>query len=134
MNAAIIVLTILGCDDSATDCHYIATSDKRWPSIEMCSAVSEMELASYANAPYPIVIAVCQKPDETEVAASPDPTPAVPARQTDLSPEETTSLASRAIARVRAVLPTTKGVRTLMQKPIGVVEESYSWIAKKFRN
>jgi hypothetical protein len=134
MNAAIIVLTILGCDDSATECHYVATSEKRWASIEMCSAVSEAELASYANAPYPMVIAVCQNPDESEVATAPDPAPATSAPQADLTPEETTSLASRAISRVRAVLPTTEGVRTLMHKPISLVEESYSWVAKKFRN
>ena len=58
MNAAIIVMTILGCDDSATDCHYIATSAQRWTTIELCDSVSDKELAGYANAPYPLVIAV----------------------------------------------------------------------------
>ena len=138
MNPAIIILTILGCDDSGTECHYVATSEKRWPTIEMCSAHSDSELAGYANAPYPVVIAVCQKPHETELAAGKAPAEAssiagaTGLHQPPVTAEAEQSLASRAIARVKAVLPTTEGVRTLMQKPVRLVEESYSWVARKF--
>ncbi|MCJ8521260.1 hypothetical protein ABID21_004337 [Pseudorhizobium tarimense] len=132
MNPAIIILTILGCDDSGTECHYVATSEKRWPSVEICSANSDGELASYSNAPYPVIIAVCQTPQETEVVSidkpeSPQLPPAV-----EVTEDGERSLAGRAIARVKAVLPTTEGVRTLMQKPVRLVEESYSWVARKF--
>ncbi|HEV7435569.1 MAG TPA: hypothetical protein VGO22_11955 [Pseudorhizobium sp.] len=129
MNPAIIILTILGCDDSGTECHYVATSEKRWPSVEMCSANSDRELAGYSNAPYPVVIAVCQTPKETEVVSLSEPqSPAA----VEVTEDGEKSLAVRAIARVKAVLPTTEGVRTLMQKPVRIVEESYSWVARKF--
>lgn len=132
MNPAIIILTILGCDDSGTECHYVATSEKRWPSVEMCSANSDNELASYSNAPYPVIIAVCQTPQETEVVSVPKAeTPQAPPA-VEVTADGERSLAGRAIARVKAVLPTTEGVRTLMQKPVRLVEESYSWVARKF--
>ncbi len=129
MNPAIIILTILGCDDSGTECHYVATSEKRWPSVEMCSANSDRELAGYSNAPYPVVIAVCQTPKETEVVSLSEPQSPAAVKVTE---DGEKSLAGRAIARVKAVLPTTEGVRTLMQKPVRLVEESYSWVARKF--
>lgn len=131
MNAAVIILTILGCDDSGAECHYVATLEKRWPSIEMCSANSEGELARYANVDYPVVIAVCQEPHDTEIVAVPD-TPAPGTASTAVTEEGERSMAIRAISRVKAVLPTTEGVRTLMQKPVRLVEESYSWVARKF--
>ena len=68
MNAAIIAMTILGCDDSVSDCQYVATLQQRWPTIEMCNAVSDKELASFANVSYPVVIAVCQDPTAAETA------------------------------------------------------------------
>lgn len=133
MNAAVIILTILGCDDSGTECHYVATLEKRWTSIEMCSANSEDELARYASTPYPVVIAVCQEPHETEVVAAEAPSLPAPAAPAVVVTEDgERSLATRAISRVAAVLPTTEGVRTLMQKPVRLVEESYSWVARKF--
>ncbi|MBB6179540.1 hypothetical protein [Pseudorhizobium flavum] len=134
MNAAIIVLTILGCDDTATECHYVSTSERRWPTIELCTADSEAELASHANAPYPMVIAVCQRPGESEAAATPPDQTITQNPEIDLTQEAKSDLASRAIERVRAVLPTTEGVRTLMRQPIRLVEESYSWVAKKLRD
>jgi hypothetical protein len=140
MNAALIVMTILGCNDAATDCHYVATVDNRWPTIEMCDAVSEQQLAGYANQPYPMIIAVCQKPEGSEVANVPLPQekPAVPtpepAQQApEVTAQEKETLAGRAIQRVKNVLPTTEGVTTLMIKPVRLVEDGYSWVAKKFQ-
>ncbi|MFB9950801.1 hypothetical protein ACFFP0_18270 [Rhizobium puerariae] len=140
MNAALIVMTILGCNDAGTDCHYIATADNRWPTVEMCDSVSEGQLVRYANQPYPMIIAVCQKPEATEVANAPVPQarPDTPAAQpvqqaTAVTPQEKETLATSAIQRVRNVLPTTEGVKTLMTKPVRLVEDGYSWVARKFQ-
>lgn len=146
MNAALIVMTILGCNDSGTDCHYIATADQRWPTVEMCDAVSENKLPQYANQPYPVIIAVCQNPQTAELKvplpqAKPETTQPTgqagdqteATASADVSEEEKQSLATRAIERVRNVLPTTEGVRTLMNKPVRLVESSYSWVARKFQ-
>jgi hypothetical protein len=134
MNAAIIVMTILGCDDTGVDCHYIATAEQRWPTIELCDSVAEKQLVAHANAPYPVIIAVCQKPEDTEIATALPGAAVKPEEPVKVTPEGETSLASRAIRRVRNVLPTTEGVRTLMHKPVRLVEDSYSWVARKFRD
>ena len=138
MNSALIVMTILGCNDAATDCKYIATAEQRWPSIQMCDAVSEQQLSGYANQPYPMLIAVCQNPETTEIAnapvpqSRPEPQPPAAAEPQPVTPQEKETLAGRAIQRVKNVLPTTEGVKTLMTKPVRLVEDGYSWVAKKF--
>ncbi len=144
MNPSLIVMTILGCDHSATDCRYIATAENRWPSIELCDAVSEQQLGSYTNQPYPMIIAVCQKPEAGPselVAANPRPAPPLapeagaPAEGSlPVTQEEKQTLADRAIERVRTVLPTTEGVKAVMTSPIRLMEGSYSWIAKRLRD
>lgn len=146
MNSALIVMTILGCNDAGTDCHYIATAENRWPSIEMCNSVSEQQLSGYANQAYPMLIAVCQKPEATEIAKAPvpqsRPETAMPAPSAEpaatpapepVTQQEKETLAGRAIQRVKTVLPTTEGVETLMTSPVRLVENGYSWVAKKFR-
>ncbi|MBP2558791.1 hypothetical protein J2T08_003547 [Neorhizobium galegae] len=146
MNPALIVMTILGCNDAGTDCHYIATAENRWPSIEMCNSVSEQQLSGYANQPFPMLIAVCQKPEAAEIANAPVPQArpetappassgqqaAVPAQE-PVTQQEKETLAGRAIQRVKTVLPTTEGVKTLMTSPVRLVENGYSWVAKKFQ-
>jgi hypothetical protein len=146
MNPALVVMTILGCNDSGTDCHYIATVNQRWPTVAMCDSVSENQLPSYANHPYPVIIAVCQQPNIAVPATGPIPEqkPAaeqpVPSQiepegavQAEVSEQEKQSLASSAIQRVRNVLPTTEGVKSLVGKPVRLVEDSYSWVARRFQ-
>ncbi|MGI2032067.1 hypothetical protein ACRQ1B_06705 [Rhizobium panacihumi] len=142
MNPAIIAMTILGCDDAVKDCQYIATLQQRWPSIEMCNAVSEQQLASFANVSYPVVIAVCQDPSTPETADNAPPQAKTPDVETAVKPPETEEqkreeergMAARAISRVTSVLPSSDGIRTLFGKPVRLVENSYSWVAKKFRD
>lgn len=249
MNPALVVMTILGCNDSGADCHYIATVNQRWETVSLCDAVSESQLPSYANRPYPVVIAVCQKPDaktiadvsatplikhkdgvsiggsmdEPETAAgtvtSAPAAPSMPQKSTAtealpgvtgpqqiapasgqtastaattdnpqasaigngvsrrsntgnlrastsqaIEPEtaatgpaaisegskiatdtpqpdaddqsiarEEKSLAGSAIERVRRVLPTTEGVKSAMGKPVRLVDDGYSWVARRFQ-
>lgn len=144
MNAALVVMTILGCNDSGTDCRYIETAQERWPTVAICDSVSETRLPGYANQPYPVIIAVCQDPQtaglDPQQPTSPPPAtnPAATAAQTPpdaappLSEQDTETLASRAIQRVRNVLPSTEGVKTLMTKPVRLMENGYSWVARKF--
>ena len=68
MQAALIIMTILGCDDSATQCHYVEMRDERWATVQACDAVSEDRLKGYSNLEYPVVVAVCQTPDDTGLA------------------------------------------------------------------
>jgi hypothetical protein len=138
MRTAMVMMTILGCDDSATDCRYVATLEQRWPTLELCNAVSDKELAAFANISYPVVIAVCQDP--TVVKAQ---TPVPPQKPAVLSPVEPTTpeeqraqeqnLAQQALGRVRNVLPSRESVRNLVQSPVRLVEDGYSWVARKLR-
>lgn len=142
MKTALVLMTFLGCDDSATDCHYLATSQQRWTSIELCDAVSEKELERFANASYPVVVAVCQTPGEQTpqtagnapatqppAATAPAGTEEPPAQVTQ---KEEESLTKQAISRVSRILPSTEGVKHLLGTPVRMVENSYSWIAKRF--
>ncbi|CDN93747.1 MULTISPECIES: hypothetical protein [Agrobacterium tumefaciens complex] len=142
MKTALVLMTFLGCDDSATDCHYIATSQQRWTSIELCDAVSEKELERYANASYPVVVAVCQTPgEETPQTAGNTPGTQPPAAAApagtqhateQVTQKEEESLTKQAISRVSRILPSTEGVKHLLGTPVRMVEDSYSWIAKRF--
>lgn len=139
MKTALVLMTFLGCDDSATDCHYLATSQQRWASIELCDAVSEKELERYANASYPVVVAVCQTPGEQtpETAGNTPAPPATAPAETPQAGEQVTqkeeeSLTRQAISRVSRILPSTEGVKHLLGTPVRMVENSYSWIAKRF--
>ncbi|MFK0207832.1 hypothetical protein [Agrobacterium sp. NPDC090283] len=137
MKTALVLMTFLGCDDSATDCHYLATSQQRWTSIELCDAVSEKELERFANASYPVVVAVCQTPGEqTPQTAGTQPPAAAPAdaqpATAAVTPKEEESLTKQAISRVSRILPSTEGIKHLLGTPVRMVENSYSWIAKRF--
>ncbi|AYM62512.1 hypothetical protein G6L68_08135 [Agrobacterium fabrum] len=135
MKTALVLMTFLGCDDSATDCHYLATSQQRWTSIELCDAVSEKELERFANASYPVVVAVCQTPGEQtpRTAGTPAAAPADTQQATaEITPKEEESLTKQAIGRVSRILPSTEGIKHFLGTPVRMVENSYSWIAKRF--
>ena len=62
MQAVLIAMTILGCNDSVTQCNYVATVGKHFETVAMCDADSERQLKHYSNISYPTVIAVCEPP------------------------------------------------------------------------
>ena len=136
MQTALIMMTILGCDDSVNQCHYIATNEQRWVSVELCDASSEKVLATYTNVSYPTVVAVCQLPDGADaetLAALPAPSaPAASETPAAAPPKEAhAGIAARAIAQIRKALPGTAGIRMVFETPIHVVADSYAWVAKK---
>lgn len=137
MKTALIVMTILGCDDGVNECAYIASPEQRWVSIELCHAASERVLDGYSNASYPMVIAVCQPPatGEAEVAATPKTAPAesvVPAPSiAEPTKEERKGLAARALDTIKLALPGKEKVRMAFETPLHVISDSYSWVARK---
>ena len=157
MQTALILMTILGCDDSATQCHYVDMLDERWATIQECDARSEEKLQLYSNINYPVVVAVCQTPQDTGVAehggkpvrepgtgtditaanpAGPDiPVPKAdipePGIATASAPQEA-GIASRALTRVKQALPETDALKGLVSGPVHVVTDSYSWVARRF--
>ena len=83
---------------------------------------------------YPMLVAVCQIPDlpaSPETATSPAPENLGPALPAPASPAEEEGLAARALERVKNVLPSIDGLRDLAAKPIRLMTDSYSWVARK---
>jgi hypothetical protein len=68
MQTAIIIMTILGCDDTATQCHFVEMLDQRWATIQDCDAETEQRLSDYNTINYPVVVAVCQTPGDSGLA------------------------------------------------------------------
>ncbi|MGR6465516.1 hypothetical protein [Rhizobium sp. PAMB 3182] len=185
-------MTILGCDDTATKCNFIATANQQWTTVAACDQDTANVLDGYSDAEFPMVIAVCQadepgsmqaaaaaakasseatpaatpeKPAAPEVkpkqqakttlpAKVPVPTPA-PATQSEqptgnglqasaeppaapapvvvpMPPEEEDpGFAARAMTRIKKILPTGKDFKKIVEAPVHVVTDSYSWVARK---
>lgn len=144
MAVEFVLMTILGCSESGTHCRYIATADERWESISQCNAVSESRLLIYRDRPYPVIVAVCQKPQPkaiSDISVKPlikqsGPDAKAPQSVTQQSPSVTSKdkrrLADRAIEQVGKVLPTAAGLKTVLGKPVRLVESGYSWVARRF--
>jgi hypothetical protein len=134
MKTALIMMTILGCDDSVSQCEFVETPVERFVSIELCDAASEEILGRYTNIGYPTAVAVCQTPppEIAQAIAASNQTLVDPEAQAAIpSEEQHRTLRDRAIDAVRQVLPGTAQIKMIFEKPIHVVSDSYSWVAKK---
>ncbi|CAH0340648.1 hypothetical protein [Rhizobium sp. CECT 9324] len=132
MKTALILMTILGCDDGVNECEYVETAPERFISISLCDAAAETVLERYSNISYPTAVAVCQEPaQDGSVAASPAAPTAADVLAEEPPETEKKTLAARAMETVREVLPGTAQIKMIFETPIHVVSDSYSWVAKK---
>ncbi|QRM55423.1 hypothetical protein [Sinorhizobium sp. BG8] len=145
MKAALVIMTILGCDDSATQCHYIDTVKESWQTIALCDAQSEAQINRYHATNYPVVVAVCESssdpmtaelappPASSQSGAASLPQPEQNAPTDAASTEkEKAGIASRTIAMIRKTLPDASAVRNTVTKPVHYIEDGYSWVLHKF--
>ncbi|EJZ21644.1 hypothetical protein NE852_10745 [Rhizobium sp. Pop5] len=143
MQAVLIAMTILGCDDSVSQCSYVATVDKRWETVAACDAEAENRLKAYANVSYPSVIAVCEAPKALAAAEPPKPTP-LPAATAETAPVPTADaeepvgrlagFAENIAGQVRAHLPSGRDVKETLSKPVHFVSASYSWVVTRLND
>ena len=70
LSSALVVMTILGCDDAVTSCHYVETVRGNWTSISACDKHSQAVLPRFTRRSYPVIVAMCEKQDEGIVAQS----------------------------------------------------------------
>ncbi|MGO7901675.1 hypothetical protein ACC719_29880 [Rhizobium ruizarguesonis] len=137
MQAVLIAMTILGCDDSISQCNYVATVDKRWETVAACDAEAERRLKTYVNVNYPSVIAVCEAPKAIAAAEPPKsaPVPVAAPEVAVAAPEEPAGriagFAEGIAGQVRAHLPSGKSVRDTLTKPLHFVSASYSWVVTR---
>lgn len=194
--AALVIMTILGCDDTATKCNFIATANQQWTTVAACDQDTANILDGYSDAEFPMVIAVCQadEPGSMQAAAAaakasseaapaatpqkptvpgatpkretatalpskvPVPTPApepkadaVASAGSQAAPqagntppaapapvvvpmppeEEDPGFAARAMTRIKKILPSGKDFKKIVEAPVHVVTDSYSWVARK---
>lgn len=75
---ALIVLSLLGCDDSGTQCDFVRVGTERFETVEACRAASEPLLQASVEADYPTVVAVCSPQSAVPVQQAADTGEPVP--------------------------------------------------------
>jgi hypothetical protein len=139
MKAALIVMTIMGCDDSATQCHYIDTVGRSWQTVALCDAQAETYINRHQDKNYPVIVAVCESAGDRITAGiakpSPDATPAKTAAEVPV-PAETAEtrqgLAARTLDFVRKAIPDKAALKAAVTTPVRYAEDGYSWVVKRF--
>lgn len=138
MKAALIVMTILGCDDNVTQCHYISTVNGSWPTIAQCDTESRQELPKFSNRNYPVVVAVCE-PSGSDMLTSTAPAAPLevappPAQTATPAATEVTKpgLPKRALALLSGAMPDREKLKAIVSAPVHYVEDGYSWVARRF--
>ncbi|TNB47887.1 hypothetical protein FF124_09865 [Martelella lutilitoris] len=144
--AALIVVTILGCDDSLTRCQYIDTSPDTYESVALCDEALERDLSHYKYSEYASVIGVCRSADEPiEAALGGIAVTGIPEARTRLAagpqpgddghvPEHGNRLlilADGALDKAASVLPDREQIRTVVIAPVDAVKGSYTWVIRK---
>lgn len=139
MKAALIVMTIMGCDDSATQCHYIDTVGKSWQTVALCDAQAETFINRHQDKNYPVIVAVCESSGDRITADAAEPSPdEMPATTTAEVPvpvqtaEAKQGLATRALNFVKQAIPDKAALKTVVTTPVRYAEDGYSWVVKRF--
>lgn len=146
MKAALIVMTILGCDDNVSQCHYISTVNGAWPSIAQCDTESQKELPKFSNRNYPVVVAVCETSGQ-DMMTSIDPPPKAESQQAvaplatardvaalPVAEEAKPGLPKRALALLSGAVPDRDRLKAIVSAPVHYMEDGYSWVARRFGN
>jgi hypothetical protein len=119
----LIVLSLLGCDDTGAQCHYLRAAPERFETVEACREASEMELAASAAEEYPTVVAMCA-PDLAGAEPLPPESPLEAELQVTPEEAENTGFLGRIGAGVAAALPD----RETVGKPVIVVKDGAVWV------
>lgn len=147
VKTAMIVMAIMGCDDSATKCTQLSVSEPKWPTVAACDKDSEKELTRYANAHYPMIIAICQSPEVTKVEAMQDNPAATQSPKTAQTPttgqnqqiaaappqDKKPNLLEQTFDLIKKAIPTTDGIKSAVVKPVHVIADGYSWVVRKVK-
>ncbi len=145
VKTAMIVMAIMGCDDSATTCTQLSLSEPRWETVAACDKDSEQELARFSNAKYPMVIAICQSPEVGKAEAMqdnaihqpqqapPQQTPTQPSQPSETASQQAPkpNLLERTFGAIKEAIPTTDGIKQTVGKPVHVIADGYSWVVRK---
>ena len=67
---ALVVLSLLGCDDAGLQCDFVRVEEQRFATLEECRAASEPLLVTTDEAEYPTYVAVCSPESALPTSAS----------------------------------------------------------------
>lgn len=149
MKTALVVMTIMGCDDSVTHCNYLQTVDSTWQTVALCDAETDAHMNRVQNENYPVIVAVCesahdrvtldmagQQPDSPSAGRPASDAPADMPEGAYVAVDETEAaregLAARALGIVRRALPDRAAVKSVVSTPVRIVEDGYSWVVRRF--
>lgn len=65
MMKALIILTLLGCDDDVSRCDVLLQPETTYVSEESCRQTAETLLDASLDKPYPTLVVQCATPDDT---------------------------------------------------------------------
>ncbi|HEV7318900.1 MAG TPA: hypothetical protein VGO04_09855 [Ensifer sp.] len=134
MKAALIVMTILGCDHDVSQCQFISTVNGTWPSIAQCDTASHAQLPKFSNANFPVVVAVCETSGPGLAELTPPPAGAQQAQTPEqaAAPEPEPNLPKRTMAFLSGAIPDREKLKTIVTAPVHYIEDGYSWVARRF--
>ncbi|MGV0910481.1 hypothetical protein [Martelella sp. FOR1707] len=140
MQAALIAMTIFGCDDGLNQCSYIDMAETRYATVQACDSEIESKLSAYGDSGFPTIIAVCREPGELVNAAlgrNPDavlpstmPETTTAEAQTEI-PNRLQRLTRGSMAALMGIVPSRQQLANAFSAPLHVVTDSYSWVVKK---
>ena len=146
MSAALIVVTILGCDDGLTRCQYIDTSPDTYQTIALCDEALEADLNHYKYSEYASVVGVCRSQDEpVEAAMGGITVTGIPEFQAKLVEEpqpagnEATPrqgnrlviMTNATLEKAASILPERDQVRAVAVAPVNAVKGGYVWVRRR---
>ncbi len=151
MKSALILMTIMGCDDTATQCHYIETVDRTFATVADCNTETDKRLDALGTQNYPMLLAICEAkaqaapvpadakaaiaaPSTVEVDAGMPATPPRPSAEVSgKGPEEKEAedkVSKGVLASVREKLKLDT-VASVAMAPVHLVTDSYAWVVRK---
>ena len=96
MKEALIVLTLLGCDDTGAECRYLRAAEERFETTDQCRAASTRLLSESADEDYPVIMARCAAPIEiASMGGGPDNIEPAPRPDIEQYPVEITPVGPR---------------------------------------
>lgn len=151
MKSALILMTIMGCDDTATQCHYIETVDRTYATVADCNGETDKRLDALGAQDYPMILAVCEAKSEAAPVAAEEkaaiaapPTVQVDAGMPATPPRPSAEVSGKGPEENVAIQKVSKGVlasvrdklkldtvASVAMAPVHLVTDSYAWVVRK---
>jgi hypothetical protein len=135
MQSAVIIMSILGCDVSGSNCTHLETLERRWPTLALCDVASSAELNRRMDYIYPVLVSVCETPEAFDTVEDGHEGAMIDANGKLLMqiPGETET-AERTSHSVKTRLGQSQEADTfdIVKTPLRMIKGTWHWISKQF--